>query len=99
CCCATNTWRPRIAVLRAQSGGTPPLAQQRRGPLSSAFLVLPPSTMPAQNRNWHPNIEPAESRITSFLSDASHHQTDSPGPPIFLSTLSRKISAHTIPPN
>jgi hypothetical protein len=33
--------------------------------------------------------------MTSVLPDAIHHQSDSPGPPIFLSTLSEKISAHT----
>src|SRR5262249_19745713 len=74
------------------------VAQRRRGPLLSALLVFSPSTMPDQNRNWHVNIEAAESRMTSFLPDASHHQTHSPGPPIFLSTLSRQDQcAHHTP--
>lgn len=37
--------------------------------------------MPDQYRNWHANIKPAESTSTSFRPD--------------LSTLSRKIAAHT----
>lgn len=55
--------------------------------------------MPDQNIIWHTSIDPPESNSMSFRPDASHHQTDSPGPPILLSTLSMKTNAHIMLPN
>ena len=55
--------------------------------------------MPDQNIIWHTSIDPPESKSMSFRPDASHHQTDSPGPPILLSTLSMKTNAHIMLPN